>query len=84
MKLGHRYFTVQYGNQCFTGDEGYDKYGKAEFKDECQPCADWEGNDERFMAGGEGKKCGGTWRNSVYIAPKIIGDSAYVGCYTDA
>jgi hypothetical protein len=27
--LGHKYFSVQNGNACFSGNEGYDKHGRA-------------------------------------------------------
>ena len=34
-QAGHKYFSVQDGNECYTGDEGYDKYGRIE--GDCPP-----------------------------------------------
>ena len=49
------YAGVQYGGQCFCGDD-YNKYGKVS-EIECR--ATCSGNSEQY--------CGGTWRNSVYL-----------------
>ncbi len=33
--LGHKYFSVQDGNECYTGNDQYDRYGRAE--GDCPP-----------------------------------------------
>ena len=53
---GHAYAGMQYGYLCHCGD-GYGKYGHAAEKECNSVCL---GDDE--------KKCGGFWRNSIYVA----------------
>jgi len=52
--LGYSYFAMQYGEQCFCGNN-FGKYGEA---NECNYAC--PGNEE------EKNKCGGIWANSLY------------------
>ena len=52
---GFKYFGVQYGKQCFCGNEGYDKYGQV------------AANRCNVNCPGDSKlSCGGTWVSDVY------------------
>lgn len=56
---GFQYFGLQWGRECYCGDE-YGTFGQAESEDECnRPCA-----------GDASTMCGGGWRNSIY---EIVG-----------
>lgn len=53
-RMGFKYAGVQYGSQCFCGNE-YGKYGPAD-------------NCDMKCSGDASKVCGGTWANSIYNA----------------
>ena len=51
---GYKYSGLQYGFECWCTNSGYDKYGKGSG---CtKPCP-----------GNAYQRCGGSWRNSVYV-----------------
>lgn len=58
--FGHQFFGLQNGNECYSGADGYDKYGKKS-DDDCS-----------FKYGGAPhvpsakNEAGGFWRNAVY------------------
>lgn len=52
---GYKYAGVQYATQCFCGNE-FDQYGEVD-RSECSATC----------RGNRNQKCGGTWRNSVYL-----------------
>ena len=54
---GYEYAATQYGSQCFCGNDGFDKHGKADNK-----------NNKCNMqcSGDKNAICGGSWTNSVY------------------
>ena len=81
---GSTYFGLQYSDQCFCGDETFDRHGKAAELDcsaECKGPAQWY-------------KCGAGWRNSVYRIDNFescqsqkpalnIHESNYLGCFEE-
>jgi len=65
-KAGMAYAGLQDGRQCFIGNTiGYQKVSDAECDKPCN--------------GNASEKCGGAWRNSIYLAST----GAYQGCYVD-
>ena len=57
---GYRFAGVQYAQECWCGNFGFDRHGKANNKDCHKPC---KGNKKQ--------KCGGDWRQNVYDLGKI-------------
>ena len=55
--VGYKYAGLQYSEECYCGNSGYDRYGVG---DGCnQTCS---GNSDQI--------CGGAFRNSVYLIRK--------------
>jgi hypothetical protein len=82
MEREYKYAGLQYGKQCWAGNE-YGTYGKAADKDCNMACKD----DEKIT-------CGGGWRQSIYDAAEAFQSAQksesdaengyeYIGCYED-
>jgi len=56
--IRYKYFGLQYGSQCWCGNR-YGRYGHAKHSDCNKRC---QGNRH--------SKCGGTWRNRIYLVDK--------------
>ena len=65
---GYLYAGVQFGSQCFCGNE-YDKYGEAS-------------NCNMECRGDKKQLCGGVWANQVYQAGKRAMILVFWGFYT--
>jgi hypothetical protein len=67
---GFAYAAVQYTSHCFCGNE-YGKYGEAPLEECNHLCKDKNNRDN-----GDNVKCGGAWRNNVYLAKEQESTSA--------
>ena len=57
---GHKFFGLQFGDQCYGGSSGYDVHGKA---DDSNCMFKYGGAAESPFASVE---CGSAWHNAVY------------------
>jgi len=75
-ELGHKYFSVQDNNECYTGNDQYDRYGRAE--GDCPPGGGpWKAHTWEVPSSTQ--KCAAPMGNP---APEVAGWK-YKGCYKD-
>ncbi|XP_071179102.1 uncharacterized protein [Mytilus edulis] len=70
-KKGFKFAGVEYGYECFCGND-LRKDRKRKESDCKTPCS-----------GNKRQTCGGPWRISIYTALEDVDESGYIGCYQD-
>lgn len=68
---GYQYAGIQYTRECYCDNE-FGKYGQAPLSDCNRDCAD-----------GSENKCGGSWRNNIYLSDSQVSVSRKAGKYEE-